>query len=164
MAQISISKCNELTAVPQRILEQMRDIAESIRQRAFGLFQSRNGVNGSDVDDWLQAEREVVWSPPAELIDEEKEFKARVALPGFDANEIHVSAMPDAVVVQADSTHTHEGSNGNVRFCEFSGKQLYRRLDLPGSVDVDKVTASLDKGILQVILPKLTEKQIAAAA
>jgi len=164
MAQISINKSNELTAVPQRILEQMRDIAESIRRRAFRLFQSRNGGSGSDVDDWLQAEREVVWSPPAELIDEEKEFKARVALPGFDAKEIHVSAMPDAVVVQADSTHTHEGTNGNVRFCEFSGKQLYRRLDLPGPVDVDKVSASLDKGILEVIMPKLAEKQIAAAA
>ena len=164
MAQIAINKCKDLETIPQPVLDQARTITEGIRQRAFDLFQSRNGGNGSDLDDWLKAERDVVWSPASELVDDKKEFRARIALPGFDAKDIQVSAMPDALVIQADATHTHEGKSGNVRFCEFSENKLFRRLDLPAPVDVDKVTASMDKGILQVTAPKATANQMMAGA
>lgn len=164
MAQVSVEKWNEVAAVPTTLIEQIHGIGEAIRQRAFGLFQNRNGGNGSDLEDWLQAERDMIWSPTAELADGEKDYRARLALPGFEEKDIHVSAMPDAVVVQADSSHTHEGTNGDVRYCEFSDKKLFRRIELPGPVDVDKVSASLDKGILQVVAPKMAEKQLRAGA
>ena len=106
----------------------------------------------------------MVWSPASELVDDEKEFRARIAVPGFDAKDIQVSALPDALVVQAETTHTHEGKNGNVSFSEFSGKQLFRRLDLPASVDVDRVKASVDDGILQITAPKAATSQMAAGA
>jgi len=154
MTQVPIYKCKNPETTPQMLLEHVEAITDSIRKRAINIFQNRNNENGSDLDDWLQAERDVVWSPASELVDDEKEFRARIALPGFDANDIQVSAMPDALVIQADATHTHEGKSGNVRFCEFSEKKLFRRLQLPASVDVDKVTASVDKGILEVTAPK----------
>ena len=164
MPQVAIKKSKDLETIPQTLLRSMEAIVDSIRQRAFNLFQSRNGANGSDVEDWLQAERDVVWSPAAELVDDEKEFRARIAVPGFDAKDIKVSATPDALIIQAEATHTHEGKSGNVCFCEFSGKKLFRRLPLPASADVERVTASMDKGILQVTAPKATQKQMTAGA
>jgi len=164
MSQVAVYKCKNSETTFQTLLEQVKVITDSIRQRAFNLFQSRNGRNGSDVDDWLQAERDVVWSPASELIDDDKEFRARVALPGFAAKEIQVSAMPDALVIQAGATHTHEGKSGSVCFCEFSEQRLFRRIDLPASIDVDQVSASLDHGMLQVTAPKAALKQMTAAA
>lgn len=163
MAQIAIQKCNSQTAL-QGMLEHVQAITETIRQRAFDLFQGRDGKSGSDVGDWLRAEQDIVWSPASELVENEKEFQARIAVPGFDAKEIEVSAMPNALVVQAGSTHSHDEKKGDVRFCEFSEKKLFRRLDLPATVDVDKVTASLDKGILQVTAPKAEPTQMTAGA
>jgi HSP20 family molecular chaperone IbpA len=162
MSQVAIYKWNSPETNPQTFLEHVEAITDSIRKRAFNLFQNRNGGNGSDLDDWLQAERDLAWSPASELVDDEKEFRARIALPGFDAKDIQVSALPDALVIQAGAAHTHEGKSGNVCFCEFSGKKLFRRLDLPAFVDVDMVTASVDKGILLVTAPKATTKQMTA--
>ena len=164
MSHVAIQKCKNSETTPQKLLKQVEAITDSIRERAFNLFQNRHSGNGSAVDDWLQAERDVVWSPASELVDDEKEFKARIALPGFDAKEIQVSALPDALLIQADTTHTHEGKTGNVCFCEFSGKNLFRRIELPASIDVDKVTASVEKGILEVTAPKATAKLLTAAA
>jgi HSP20 family protein len=164
MAQIAINKCKTLETIPQRVLEEVRGVTEAIRQRAFDLFQGRGGGAGSDINDWLLAEKELTLSPASELVDDEKEFRARLALPGFDAKDIEVTALPDALVVQAGTTHTHDEKKGNVRFCEFSEKKLFRRLELPATVDVDKVTASVDKGILEVTAPKVAVKQIAVAA
>jgi len=164
MSQVAINKCKSPETTSQTFVEQLKAISESIRTQAFGIFQRRNGGNGSDLDDWLQAEREVVWSPASELVDNKKEFRARIALPGFDAKDIQVSALPDALVIQADANHTHEGKSGDVCFCEFSAKQLFRRLPLPTSIDVDKVTASVDKGILEVTAPKAAPKQMTVGA
>jgi HSP20 family molecular chaperone IbpA len=109
MSQVATNKCKNPETTPQNFLEQMKAITDSIRNQAFDIFQNRNGGNGSDVDDWLQAERSVLWSPASELVDDKKAFRARIALPGFDAKDIQVSAMPDALVIQADAIHTHEG-------------------------------------------------------
>jgi HSP20 family molecular chaperone IbpA len=154
MPQVTVEKCRTPEAIPQALLERIEAITDSIRQRAFGLFQNRNGRDGSDLDDWLQAERDVVSSPVSELVDEEQELRARIALPGFDAKDIQVSAMPGALIIQADAAHTHEEKKGNVCFCEFSQKKLFRKLDLPAPIDVDGIKASLDKGILMVTAPK----------
>jgi HSP20 family protein len=163
MSQVAINKWKNPETTPRTFLEHLETITDSIRERAFNIFQN-NGGNGSEVDDWLQAERDVVWSPTSELVDDKKEFRARIALPGFDAKDIRVSAMPDALVIQADATHAHEGKSGNVRFCEFSEKNLFRRLPLPAPIDVDKVTASVDKGILAVTAPKAAPKQMTVGA
>lgn len=32
---------------------------EEIRQRAYEIYLSRNGASGNEVEDWLQAEREI---------------------------------------------------------------------------------------------------------
>jgi len=163
MSQVAINKWKNPETTPRTFLEHLETITDSIRERAFNIFQN-NGGNGSEVDDWLQAERDVVWSPTSELVDDKKEFRARIALPGFDAKDIQVSAMPDALVIQADATQAHEGKSGNVRFCEFSEKNLFRRLPLPAPIDVDKVTASVDKGILEVTAPKAAPKQMTVGA
>lgn len=164
MSSVKVEKFHDSGVGPETLWERMKDVADEIRQRAFDLFEKRGRADGLDVDDWLRAEKEVVWSPASELVDDGKEFKARIALPGFDAKDVEVSALPDALVIQAEATHSHEGKSADVCFCEFSGKKLFRRLELPASVDVDKVTASLDKGILHITAPKASARQLTAAA
>jgi len=164
MSQVAVEKCKTPETIPHKLLGRIEAITDSIRQRAFDIFQSRGAANGSDVDDWLQAERDLVWSPASELVEDEKDLRARIALPGFDSQDIQVSATPDSLVIEAGSSHTHENKSGNVRFCEFSEKQLFRQINLPASIDVDKVKASLDKGILEVIAPKAARKQMTAGA
>ena len=162
MSQIAVQKYDDFETIPETLLRNVEAITDSIRQRAFDLFQ--RGVNSSDLQDWLEAEKDVVLSPATELVDQDKEFSARIAVPGFNAKDIQVSATPDALIIEADSTHTHDEKSGAVCFCEFSEKKLFRRIPLPASINVDKVMASLDKGILQITAPKAASKQMTAGA
>jgi hypothetical protein len=47
---IALPKKNRLEAVP---------LEEQIRQRAFEIYLQRGGQDGSDLDDWQQAEAEI---------------------------------------------------------------------------------------------------------
>jgi HSP20 family protein len=163
--QIRVEAYRDESALPPTLCEEMKALADTIQERAFSLFQSRGGGNGGDVDDWLRAERDVIWSPAVELTENDRDFRARIALPGFDEKDLKVTAAPETLIVEAEITHTHEGRNGGVLLCEFSDKRLFRRLELPTPINVDKVTATLDRGILLVNAPKAAQpKQVKSAA
>lgn len=48
-----------LSSRPQIADEPPEEVEEQIRQRAYQLYYERGAEDGHDVDDWLQAEREV---------------------------------------------------------------------------------------------------------
>ena len=80
----------------------------------------------------------------------EDEFQLQLALPGFDAKDIRVAALPDAVIVEGEAAHQHRSTKGTVRYCEFGERRVFRQVPLPKPVDVDHISATLDKGVLQV--------------
>src|SRR5262249_7341595 len=150
----AIERVQDEGATPPTLFEHMMDIAEKIRQRAFELFQRRGGADGRSVEDWLQAEREVIQCPEAELIEKGGKFRLRMAIPGFDAKDVHVIAMPAAIIVRAEIKHKHTKDEGEVHLCEFGQRRLFRRLDLPAPINPDKLTASLDHGVLDLTAEK----------
>jgi outer membrane protein TolC len=44
--------------------ENRKPTAEGIARRAYALYEERGRVDGADLDDWLQAERELTQSTP----------------------------------------------------------------------------------------------------
>ena len=164
MAKVSIDKHSEAGILPETLWNRINALSGEIRQRAFDLFEKRGRAEGRELDDWLQAERELVWSPPFDLIENQDSFSVRTALPGFDAKDLDITATPDALIVRAESTHTHEEKEGEVQVCECSGRKLFRRIELPSAIDVAKAAASLEKGILEINAPKAEEGRMHASA
>jgi len=115
-----------------------RELTEQIRQLAFHLFESRGGGDGRALDDWLEAERELILAPQPEVFQKDGKFEIRMPAEGYKPGEIHVTALPGALVVKAASEHNA------------AQKILLRTIDLPRPIDADRTTARLDKGILYV--------------
>src|SRR5262245_56067604 len=119
MPNVAVEKFRDTDAVPPSLFDQMKALAERIRQRAFEVFQCRGCADGRSLDDWLQAERDIVQSPEAELMEKDGKFRLRMAVSGFDAKDVNVTAMPTTLIVRAEAKHKHEKSEGEVHFCEF---------------------------------------------
>ena len=162
--EIRVEAYRDESALPPTLCAEMKALAETIREKAFSLFQRRGGGHGDELDDWLRAERDVVWSPAVELTENGRDFHARIALPGFNEKDLKVTAAPGALIVEAEKTHTHKGKNGGVLLCEFSDKQLFRRLEMPAPINADKVTAKLERGILFIHAPKAVQSKQAKSA
>ena len=168
-SQITITKVKENGAETAFVSERIKLVGERVRERAYELSQ-RRGHSGDPFQYWLQAERELIWAPQSDLIEKNGQFQLQVAVPGFDPDQVSVTVSAKAVTVSAESAHTHDETDGNLHFCEFGEKTLLRKLDLPAAIDVDKVTARLDKGVLQILAekaaaaPKPRSKKIAATS
>ena len=115
-----------------------RELTEQIRQLAFQLFESRGGGDGRALDDWLEAEKELILAPQPEVVQKDGKFEIRLPAKGYKPEEIHVTVLPGALVVKA-------ASENNV-----AQKTLLRTIDLPQPIDADRTTAKLEKGILYV--------------
>jgi HSP20 family protein len=148
MAHVAVEKINESAQSPS-LTNKLEALAERVRRRAYEIFE-RRGTDGQATDDWLQAEHDLIFAAESEVVEKDGKIEILVAAPGFKAAETHVTVLPHAVIVAAESSHKHEETNANVHLCEFGAKNLYRRLDLPNRINVDRVTASLDDGMLRI--------------
>lgn len=150
MPSVSITRIHDQEKASSALFALTEQKLQDIRRRAFEYFRERGQYMGNDWDDWLRAERELLWRPDAEMLEHPSAIVLRVAVPGFDARSIQVTAAPHSLVVQSTETHHHEGIEARLRFCEF-GQCLFRRFDLPARIAPSTVSATLDKGILEII-------------
>jgi len=154
MSNIPVQEAAEEKDLPVSWINELQNFSECVGRRAFELFEKYGRPAGQQLEHWYEAEKQLSSVPRSELLDTGGEFEARVALPGFDANEIEVTALPDSLLVKAQASHTREKKDSEVRFSELSDQSLFRRIRLPEPIDIAQVTAKLDKGVLKIVAHK----------
>jgi len=165
MTDVAVQKIDHEKPVRGPVLQELKEAFDAIRAKAFELFERRGGTPGQEVDDWIQAERELFWVPQAELAETDTEFKIQLAVPGFDAKDLEVTAQPGEILVRGNAEKRVENQEKNVCYSEFSKKSLYRRFELATPIEVGQATARVEQGMLTVTAPKKTmalAKQVAA--
>jgi HSP20 family protein len=161
MANVVVQKIGEDKPAP----ELLKDTFENIRKRAFELFERRGGAPGGELEDWVQAERDLFWIPRAELAETDTEFKIHVGVPGMDAKNLEVTAQSGEILVRGNTERRIESRGKGVYYSEFGEKSLFRRFDAPDSIDLARVTASVENGMLTVTAPKkATQKPMGSTA
>jgi len=169
MANVPVQKMESQEVETAPTLKALQQKVEMVRQRAFELFERRGGTGGNELEDWVQAERDLFCVPPAELAETDGEVHITVAVPGFDPREINVTAQPGEIFVQGKHERRTEKKEKGVFYSEFNEKALYRRFEIPHPIDVGHVTANIENGMLTVKAPKkmaqaAAEKKTASAA
>ncbi|MCC6391044.1 MAG: Hsp20/alpha crystallin family protein [Bryobacterales bacterium] len=134
--------------------EEIDRIMRAIRTRADETFQSRSLAEPRETDVISAAERQMFFHPPSELIEHGPEFRLKIAAPGFQADQILVAVEPDCITVRGKVRPSAEPKDEKVIFSELRDRELFRRFPLAHPVDPGLVTATLEDGLLTVILPK----------
>ena len=117
MSNVFVQKTREAHQ-PHPLLQETSQLLDSVQRRAFELFQNRGNVPGHDFEDWFQAENEILQVPRMDLTENDGEFQIRLTVPGFEPKDVHVAALPDSLIVEAETTHQHCAIKGNTRVCE----------------------------------------------
>jgi HSP20 family protein len=164
MSKVAIEKVNDATKSELPVFEAIANEFEAIRRRAFDLFERRGCVHGFDLEDWLRAEHEQTGWPASELAEKDGVYDAQITLPGFEPKDIEVTATPSELIVHAATKEEKKTETKNVLWTEFGSNDVYRHFGLSKPIDVDKVTADLNNGILKITAPQTAAAPKAAAA
>ena len=153
MPKPEIQKVSSTAERKLPIFQEIDELANEIRVRAYKLFKSRGFAAGHDLDDWLTAEREICW-PAAELVEEDDEFEIKVALAGFEPEDVTVTATPREIIIKAsrkdEKSEAKDDDTTTVHWSELRSNEVYRRIGLPAEILVDKVEAEMKQGLLEI--------------
>jgi HSP20 family protein len=132
------------------IFDQMKEMQDRIMQRAYEIFERNGSMLGRDLDNWTQAERQLVWKPPFELCEKDGQFQLEAAIAGVDAKDINIEVTPEDIVLTANTQHQHTDQKGIVHYCEFESGKMFRSIHLPKKINPDKVRAEFKNGLLRL--------------
>jgi HSP20 family protein len=94
------------------------------------------------------------WTPPVDMIDRPDEIVVKTMVPGMEKKDINVSVSNGTLTVSGERKTDSEVKEEDYYCCEQSYGKFYRAVDLPSSVESEKVKATLKNGILEIHLPK----------
>ena len=94
------------------------------------------------------------WVPAMDLVENEGEYVLSADLPGLSESEVNIEVQDSVLTISGERKSEHEERKAGYRRVERSSGSFRRSLALPKGVDPESVSATFDKGVLKVTVPK----------
>jgi HSP20 family protein len=98
---------------------------------------------------------EALWEPALDLSENDKEFVARLEVPGFHKENLDVKFEREMLTITGHREIRNEVKDEEFLWKEREEGHFSRTLRIPAPVDEAKLEANYENGILMVKLPKL---------
>ncbi len=102
-------------------------------------------------------------APAINVIENEKDYKVEVAAPGMSKEDFNISLGDnnELVISMEKKNESGEKDKDGKRYLrrEFSYSKFQQAFDLPDNVDVEKINASMNNGVLTIELPKVAVEE-----
>jgi HSP20 family protein len=94
------------------------------------------------------------WSPALDLHEDKDNFFVRAELPGMKKEDIEISLHEGVLTLSGERKEEKKHEGVAIHRSERFVGRFQRTLTLPSAVDLDKVKATYEDGLLTVTLPK----------
>lgn len=91
--------------------------------------------------------------PAVDIYETDQEVTVIAEMPGVTAGGIEVTLEDDVLTIKGRK-ETEEHANARILLQEYESGNYQRRFTVAETIDQDKISASLNNGLLKVILPK----------
>jgi HSP20 family protein len=99
------------------------------------------------------------WMPAMDLVESGDHFVLRADLPGMGEDDVNIEFEDGTLTVSGERKAEHEESNEGFHRVERSFGTFSRSLTLPQGIDPEAVTASFDRGVLEIRIPKPEQRK-----
>ena len=99
------------------------------------------------------------WIPAMDLVETEDHFVLKADLPGLSEDDVHIDVEDNILTVSGERKAEHEDKREGYVRVERSYGSFRRSLTLPEGVEPEAVSASFDRGVLEVRIPKPEERK-----
>jgi HSP20 family protein len=92
--------------------------------------------------------------PLINVTEDTNKYYVRAELPGMKSNELDIQVTADGISISGERKIPVEGNNVRYHRREREAGTFSRSFNLPEEIDVNKVEASMENGVLKVTIPK----------
>jgi HSP20 family protein len=105
--------------------------------------------------DWPSADWQI--APAMNLVEKNGRYEITAELPGIDKKNVEVKISNGTLSIKGEKSEEKEEREEEYYLSERRYGSFHRSFRIPDGVDVDRIEASLGKGVLSVRLPKTAE-------
>ena len=99
------------------------------------------------------------WAPALDLTEKPDAFEVSLEVPGMDPAEIEVNYERGTLVIRGEKKAEQVDGDGALRRVERSYGAFSRAVRIAQPIDVEKIEARYQDGVLEIRLPKAVEAQ-----
>jgi HSP20 family protein len=99
----------------------------------------------------------MAWAPPVDICERKDAYLVTAEIPGVSAGDVEVSFGEGLLTIQGERHRAKEASAEQVHRSERHQGRFRRSITLPSNVEPDKIEASAQDGVLEVLVPKSRE-------
>ncbi|OGH55740.1 MAG: hypothetical protein A3G34_01485 [Candidatus Lindowbacteria bacterium RIFCSPLOWO2_12_FULL_62_27] len=93
-------------------------------------------------------------SPAVDIIEEKDRLLIKADLPGLKKDDIKITVEDDVMILEAQKKEEKQTDGTDYHLIERSSGTYRRSFRLPNTVDMAKVDAQFQDGVLTLVLPK----------
>jgi HSP20 family protein len=117
-------------------------------------ISNKRSLTAGELEEWSNSEEKNFWAPTWEMSETDSIVSLVVDVPGYGAGDVQVALMPRLIIVKQTVRLLASRSWKEVCSALFGPRELFRRFELPVMIDVNRVKAELEQGVLTVTAPK----------
>ncbi|HEV2819504.1 MAG TPA: Hsp20/alpha crystallin family protein [Solirubrobacteraceae bacterium] len=99
------------------------------------------------------------WIPAMDLLEEDEHYVLRADLPGMDQGDVSIELEDNVLTIAGERQNQTQTTQEGYHRMERTSGAFRRTLTLPEGVEADEISASFDKGVLEVRVPKPEERK-----
>jgi HSP20 family protein len=97
------------------------------------------------------------WAPALDISERKDAYLVTVELPGVDADDLQVTLEDGLLTIQGERYFAHDSSEQHFHRVERRYGAFRRSITLPAHVMAEQIEATVDNGVLQIMVPKTEE-------
>lgn len=101
-----------------------------------------------------QLNRSAAFVPVADLSVSERDLVLTLDLPGLTAEDLVIDVEGDALTVRGERKRPQVDEGASYAYAQRPFGAFTHRMQIPRGVDPDSITASMQNGVLSLIVPK----------
>jgi HSP20 family protein len=99
------------------------------------------------------------WTPAMDLVETEDNYVLRADLPGVSEGDVKIELDDNVLTISGERKSAHKEAKEGYYRVERAYGSFSRTLKLPEGVDADSISASFDRGVLEVNVPKPEQRK-----
>jgi HSP20 family protein len=97
------------------------------------------------------------WAPALDISEGTDAYRVTVELPGVKLDDLEITVEDGLLTIQGERHFASESSEEQYHRLERSSGAFRRSITLPAQVEADAVEASMEDGVLRILVPKADE-------
>ncbi len=128
--------------------ERAQDQMDRLFAHALGLHGQWQGATGASTR---------AWAPALDISERKDAYLVAVELPGVEADDLQITLEAGLLTIQGERHFANDSSEEQFHRVERSSGAFRRSITLPAHVEADAVEASMEDGVLRIMVPKAEE-------